>query len=307
MHVLGKVLAFLVVIAAAVAGIFTSKLVAVRNSWTIKVAQSKDKYAKTTAEIEKQEAIIDRLTGEYSRSQDLWGNAPNWNNVPTAIADPATGTLQVSIGSNSGVRQDLMMHGFEIQADGSSIFRGSFLPVEVRDVNASLRPSWRATADDISQWQPGNWRWRNALPSGYQENFDRQLLAILKLEETLADRKLTLSIEQDLLEKENQFLKLREAELLGGDLLEGTEGADPEFRDGLVAAVEQAEEDRNKSLVEVDDLRHKVRSTQAEIERLQAENTELVKRLPQPTTQTVVPTTQKLSQPTTQSALRQKR
>lgn len=283
MHVLGKILAFGVVIAAAVAGVFTAKLVAVRNSWTVKVAQSKDKYAKTTAEIEKLEARIDNLTGEYSRSQDLWGFA--WNNVPTNIANPADGSVLVNIGANLGIRQDMALHGFEIQADGSSIYRGSFTPTEVRDVNATLRPNWRISADDVKTWQQGNWRWRNALPSGYQENFDRQLLAVLKLEETLADRRLTLNGQKDLLEKANLALKSREAELLGGEALEGTDNAEQEFREGLVAAVEQAEEDRNKTLKEVDSLRRQVRTTQAEIERLQAENADLVQRLPQATPQ----------------------
>ncbi len=280
MHILGKILAFLVVIAAIVASIFTSKLVMVRNSWTAKSVTSKNKFSTNLPEIEKLQAKIDSLKSELFRSEELWGIP--WNGVETNIKNAAEGTLIVNIGTSNGVRQNLALHGFEIAADGSSIYRGSFSPTEVGDANATLKPNWRATAEDVSKWQGGNWRWRNALPSGYQDNFDRQLLAILKLEETLADRRRTLIGQKELLEQANDGLKMREAELVGGDVLEKSPSVEPEFRDGLVSAIEQSEEERNKTLQKVDELRRKVRNVQAEIERLQTENKELVQRLPEP-------------------------
>jgi hypothetical protein len=250
----------------------------VRNSWTAKVVASKNKFATTQPEIEKTEAKIQSLKAELFRSQDLWGIY--WNGVQTDIRDQNEGILLVNFGASSGVRQDLALHGFEIAADGSSIYRGSFSPIEVRDTSATMKPNWRATPEDVGTWQPGLWRWRNTIPAGYQENFDRQLLANLKLEETLGDRRLTLAGQKQLFELANEGLKLREAELLGGEILGKAESVEPEFREGLVSAVEQEEEARNQKLQKVDELRRKVRKVQTEILQLQADNAALVKRLP---------------------------
>ena len=56
---------------------------------------------------------------------------------------------------------------------------------------------------------------------------------------------------------------------------------DPEFRDGLVAAMAAAEEDRNQTLLTIDKLRREVRSVQADIEQMLSDNLELTNRLPQ--------------------------
>jgi len=197
--------------------------------------------------------------------------------------------------ASKAIHPNLVLYGFEIRPDGSSVYRGSFLATEVGNGSSSLTPNWRATPAEVQKWQAGSWRWRNAIPSGYSENFDRQLLTNLKYEETLADRKRTLEGQNTLLTQANDGLKLREAELVGGDVLPKTPSIDPEFRDGLVSAVEQTEETRNQLLKQIDDLRRKVRAIQAEIERLNTENAALVERLPEPGTGTQTPAP-KLSQ-----------
>lgn len=280
MHTLGKVLAFLVVVAAIFASVFTSKLVKVRNSWTAKSVTSKNKLTDLKPKIEALEAQIDALKNEIFRSRELWGSF--YPVVQTAIANPLDGTVQVNIGSQNGVRDKLLLHGFEIAADGSSIYRGSFIPIAVDNAGATLKPNWRATPDEVRTWQPGNWRWRNLLPPGYSENFDKQLMVVLKLEETLNDRLRTLEGQKVLLTQANDKLKLRESELIGGEGLSKDVGVDPEFRDGLVSAMSRAEEDRNQTLRKIDELRRTVRSVQADIERIQSENAELTGQLPQP-------------------------
>lgn len=278
MHILGKILAFLVIVAAVVAGIFTAKAVTVRNSYMSKIQAAKTKTTTTAAEVAKLESKIDRLNAELFRSRDLWGAA--WNNVNTNVNED--GSVVVAIGANNGVRQDLVMHGFELSPDGAtSIYRGSFTPDEVRNDSARLRPNWRASKEEIQTWNPqGVWRWRNALPSGHEENFDRQLLAIVKQVETIGDRRRTLEGQRQRLEDAENALKMREAELLGGELLGDAKNVESEFRIGLVAAAEEVEEQRNKVLEEVDELRRKVRAVQADIEQLQKENSGLVRKLP---------------------------
>lgn len=276
MHTLGKVLAFLVVVAALVAGIFTSKLITVRNSWTQKTLASKDKAIKAQAQIDDLEAKIARLKAELFRSQDLWGGF--WNGIQTSTNPD--GSLMINIGATSGIRQNLVLYGFETTPEGGTIYRGSFTPVEVRDASTTLKPNWRVTPEEVATWQQGPWRWRNAIPPGHSENIDQQLLTLTKEVETLGDRQRTLAGQKILLDEANQTLKVREAELVGGDLLEKSATSAPEFRDGLVATVEAEEEKRNQELEKVDELRRKIREAQARIEQLQTENDELVQKLP---------------------------
>lgn len=302
MNIWGKVLAFLVLVAAISASVLTAKLVQVRNSWTAKAVAAKNKFHDLKPKIEALETQIDSLKNEVFRSQQLWGNF--WPNVQTGVVNPADGTVGVNIGSDASVRPNMVMHGFEITPDGTSIYRGSFLPLEIQNAAATLKPNWRATAAEVRTWPAaGTWRWRNLVPPGYEENFDKQLTAVLKLEETLNDRLKTLAGQKQLLAEAKAKLKLREAELVGGEELAKSATAQ-EHRDGLVAALAQAEEDRNQTLLKLDELRRTVRSVQEDIERLQDENVELAKRLPQPATAGQSATA---SGPTTKSEVTQKK
>ena len=96
------------------------------------------------------------------------------------------------------------------------------------------------------------------------------------------DRIRTLNGQKQLLAEAQAKLKLREAELVGGDELAKGNAVDLEHREGLVAAMDKAEEERNQTLLKLDELRRAVRSVQEDIERLQEENIELSSRLPQP-------------------------
>ena len=280
MHTLGKVLAFLVVISAIFASVLTAKLVQVRNSWTAKAIASKAKFNDLKPKVEELERQIDAVKNEIFRSRDLWGSF--WPVVQTRVTNPADGTLEVNVGTQHGVREKLLMHAFEIAADGTTVYRGGFLPVQIGDNTATLKPNFRATPDDIREWQSGNWRWRNQLPPGFAENFDKQLGSILRLEETLGDRLRTLEGQKQRLTQANDTLKLREAELIGGDVLPKKAGGAVENREGLVEAIAQEEEGRNQILRKIDELRRTVRSVQGDIEQLQTANIEMTSRLPQP-------------------------
>jgi len=286
MHVLGKVLASLVVLAAIGALLLTAKLVQVRNSWTAKTTAAKTKFADLQPKVDALEAKIDSLRNEIFRSRELWGTA--YLSVETSKDDAATGSLTTNLGTDRGIRTGMLLHGFEVAADGTSIYRGSFLVGDVQNNGSKLKPNFRVSADDVKTWVPGNWRWRNAVPPGYQETFDRQLLSILKDEETMTARGLDLKGQKELLTKAENGLKQREAELVGGEGLAKTQSVEPEFRDGLVSAVQETEEERNKILLTVDGLRRAVRNIEADIERLQSENAALVGRLPEPASRRAV-------------------
>lgn len=278
MHVMGKVGVWLVVLASLGATVLTSKLIQVRNGWTKKAVADRDAYRALVPKIAEMEEQLKALEGERFRAMDLWGSSSP--PVPTSVQ--AQGALVVDIGTNNGFTDKKIVYGFEVRPDNSVIYRGDFTIATARDVQSQLTPNWRVRAEDGSTWQNGRWRWRNQLPSAYQQNFDKQILLLGQTEDALNDRRKSVAEQTALLAQAQDQLKLREAELVGGDQLSKDPTVEVEYREGLVAAVEQTEESRNQVLTKVDDLRRRLRATQGEINRLQQVNLELTNKLPQP-------------------------
>lgn len=280
MNVLGKILAFLVVIAAAVGAVFSAKLIQTRNSWTRKTQT----FAKQYADARKQRDEGQRLVQQRVHDRDFllreWGaTAPS---VTTQVSAPAEGKLSIEFGSNQGVRDQQLLYGFELKADGTSTYRGSFVVTSVAADRSTLTPSWRVRPDDVATWQPGRWRWRTMIPSGYSDRFADQAAAFTRGDELLADRQANLAIQQRLIAENQGKLNRRKAELVGGEDLPQDEGLSPEFRLGLVATLEQVEEERNGVLLQIDALRRQLRGARDAVNALQEGNLELVKKLPQP-------------------------
>jgi hypothetical protein len=283
MHVMGKVGVWLVVIAAAAGTLLTAKLVQVRNSWTRKSVAFQQQYQTLKPKVAELKEQLARLESEYFQSQELWGKY--LSDVTTTMQRPAEGVVAIDRGTNHGIRENMSMYGFEILPDGSTVYRGDFTVITARDVVAQLQPNWAIRPEDVQTWQQnGKWRWRIVLPPSYQPGFDNQNAAIIKADDVLAERRTKLA-KETALEKVNQDqLALREAELVGGAPLSKDPEVEVEFRDGLVAAVEQAEEERNQVLLKVDNLRRQLRATQREVERLRTDNIEQSRKLPQPAT-----------------------
>lgn len=280
MHVLGKVGVWLVVVAAAASTVLTAKLVQVRNSWTKKAYTLQTGYQSLQPKVAALTEEVTRLEAEKFRAQELWGYY--WKDVPTQVQRAADGVLAIGIGTNHGIREKQVLYGFEILPNGSPVYRGDFTVVTARDVQAQMQPNWKVRPEDVQTWQPNaNWRWRNTIPSGYQPVYDQQILAIAKSDDTLTDRKKKLATENTLEMQAQAQLALREAELVGGDQLSKEAAVDVEFREGLVAAVEQTEETRNQVLRKVDELRRRLRAVQHDVDRLTTENIELTRKLPQ--------------------------
>lgn len=279
MHKLGIGLAVLATIAAFLAADYTAKVVTYRNSYTVKNVTLKAKTAKLHQDIEKLEADIERVNNQVFRAREMWGEV--WNNVPTALQGN-DGTLTIGAGTKQLIRDKMVLHGFQL-GEGTSLYQGSFSVVSANEAGAVLKPNWRALPEDISTWKGGPWRWRNEIPPGYQDSIDNQLLSIVKQTEVLATRRRDVDGQQVLLGAAQDSLKKREAALVGGEGLAKGNNVTAEYREGLVVTVEQTEEERNATLRKIDDLRRKIRTVEADILRLQGENTDLAQRLPDPT------------------------
>ena len=278
MHVMGKVGVWLVVVAALAASVLTSKLIQVRDGWTKRDVEARNKYRPLVDEIAKLEETYNILENDRFRALDLWGKS--WPSAQTRVQ--AQGVLEIDLGTGNGIAENMVIYGFEIQPDNSVIYRGDFTVTTANNQQAQLKPNWIVRADDAGEWKTGLWRWRNQLPSAYQQNFDKQLLLLGETEDTLNDRRRSVAVQTALLAKSQDQLQLREAELVGGEQLSKDPAVDVEFREGLVAGVEQVEEARNLVLTKVDDLRRRLRSVQGRVNELQKRNVELANKLPQP-------------------------
>ncbi|MFO0917352.1 MAG: hypothetical protein U0872_03440 [Planctomycetaceae bacterium] len=289
MHWVGKVSAWLLVLLILGATVLTSKFITVRNSWVSKSEKLKEDAVKLEAQVREAEATAERLQFELHRAHQLWGQsypATGGPPVRTTVQNPAEGTLAVSLGAKSDppIHQGQWLYGFETLGDGTTVYRGTFVADAVRDGESLLAPNWRLRPEDTQGWQSGNWRWRVQLPSAYPNRFDELEQALVRQDELLGDRTQTLAVQEALIAAAKEQLRLREAELVGGPELPQNPALNPEFRLGLIAALEEAEESRNAELLAIDQLRRSVRLLRRQIEDLEAGNRDLAGKLPQPAT-----------------------
>lgn len=282
MNVWGKVLAFLVIVAALFSTYLTSKLITVRNSWTRKSQDFVKNYetaSKQARDLREQEIRVTRTIETALRG---WGRTFG---ADTQIANANDGRLQMVAGTNH-VTDGQVIHGFELQQDGTSIYRGPFQVTTAQADRSALQPTWRVRREDVATWQGGQWRWRGHIPTAALDRFDAQTLAFAKGEETLGDRRAALAIQDRLIAEAQRQLKLRVAELVGGEGLPQDPALSPEFREGLTKPLQETEQERNAVLLQIAELRQQVRTTRDAVERLQTENLALTQRLPQPVTET---------------------
>lgn len=289
MHKMGLVGVWLVVVAALASTILTSRLIQVRDSWTKKLVGYQKQLATTRPKIADLTEELSLLEAERFRARELWGDY--WKDVPTAVQPGGMGTVVANIGIavQAANARDVVVHdkqtlyGFEMLPDGKVAYRGDFTVLTARDQQSQLQPNWGVRPEDVQTWQPeAKWRWRVLIPPTYQPNFDLQILAINKADDVLTDRKKILDNEIKLEAQARDQLKLREAELVGGPQLSKDPGIGEEYRAGYIAAIEQVEEARNSVLLKVDELRHRLRAVQHEVDRIKQGNLELAKRLAQP-------------------------
>ena len=278
MHTMGKVGVWLVVVAAVASTMLTSKLIQVRNGWTKKASVAREEYRALVPKLAELQEQLDALEGDRFRAIELWGNS----SPPVQTTVQAQGALVVDLGTNSGITDKKVIYGFEVLPDNSVVYRGDFTVATARDVQSQLTPNWKVRNQDGATWQSSKWRWRNQLPSAYQQNFDKQILLLAQREDDLAVWRRSQDVQTKLVAQAEEQLKLREAELVGGEQLSKNAADAVEHREGLVAAVEQVEEVRNHVLTKVDDLRRRLRTVQTEVDRLKALNVELTDKLPQP-------------------------
>jgi len=154
------------------------------------------------------------------------------------------------------------MHVFADNGQGKVVYTGEFLlgigPNELGDQTCVLYPTWNVSPQEMASWNFNNGvRIRTQIPPGGRAEIDNLNQTIQRSAGQLAQLN-TRTEDQKLLKVDaDQALQSRRNELLGD-----AEGADvaerPEFKVGLVRAIEDAEEERNAVQVAVDSIRRNI-------------------------------------------------
>ncbi len=181
------------------------------------------------------------------------------------------------------------MHVFADNGQGKVVYTGEFLlgigPNELGEQTCVLYPTWKVSPEEMASWNFNNGvRIRTQIPPGGRAEIDSLNQTIQRSVEQLTQLN-TRTEDQKLLKVDaDKALQSRRNELLGD-----AEGADvaerPEFKVGLVRAIEDAEEERNAIQVAVDSIRRNIQRAAANRSKLVDSVKEMAAKASKPVTQ----------------------
>ena len=291
MHTLGKVLAWFTFLLALGAVYLSAQVLAKRNAATADLETNRAAYEASIAPLEEAQVALRRA--EDARTQALHGWTPLYGSN-LGVSAGAPGAIGISgLGQVSGLQAGKRIHVFTATADGKSAYLGPFTVTEVFQDQTNATADFPLRASDTANWKsvvgqtpdrpndPVPGRVYGSVPSEGPET-------VLHLQQLMVRKHQLLEAEQELLavrQKEvniaNEHLNYRNNELHGDQTLQNDRDALPQFViDGLVKAIEDADESRNRIQTEVDELRHQIKASYDEIVELKAANDALAVTLP---------------------------
>lgn len=187
--------------------------------------------------------------------------------VPVLIEDPAN--------NNAARPGQPVVHVFALNGQGGSSYIGEFVagigPNELSEQNATLIPIWNVTPQEMATWDfSGGVRMRSQIPAGGRSATGNLHQTIQRTYEQLTQTALRLEEQKRLSDAADAALTVRRNELLGDP--NGPDNADhPEYKVGLVQALQDLEEERNAVQVAVDQLRRLIK-TAAEFRQQQVDS-----------------------------------
>tara|TARA_B100000029_G_scaffold54113_1_gene49149 strand:+ start:36 stop:965 length:930 start_codon:yes stop_codon:yes gene_type:complete len=291
MHVLGKVLAWFIVLGAGAAIVLSARTHQVRSSWHKALSDHREAYESKTDEFRiarfaHQAAIVDRDNAKRG-----WGSM--WDPVDVRVVNAQNGFLQTSDAQTAGIaalaatgnqQQPMMMHGFLKIADGPDRFVGTFIQEgPAQGGMRTWKPTWQLRrGDQVDTWGSGQWRIRTTIPAHQKTRFVNLEVLLTQGDQTVADKGLDANIKGNVDLKADDQLRLRIAELMGENPdLAGLKGKLPDHMvDGLVRAIAAAEEQRNLGIETVDQLRRSLKDNHDRANLLLQQNRTLERSLP---------------------------
>lgn len=277
MHTIGKVFLGLNVLLVIGAVLLSARLINTRNYWMQQVEQREKQIRTNDEQIAKKEAELAGLRADLVRQRMTWDTmvlAPN----SRANAD---GSVIVGVGTTVGFgvvpekSTPPIVHVFAPQGE-AKVYLGPFQVAEAGPAQSRLTPLFRVQANEPAEWQAGDWRLWQVVPSDAPSRVVALTSDVVKKLEAVTSRQETLALQQKAVEQAQTHLEGRRKELLGDPQGRKIDGV-PEVSDGLVAALRDAEAKRNAGLVELDRLRRAVDESYARLTRLVTENSEALR------------------------------
>jgi len=287
MHKSGVILVWFVAIAAVGAVLLTSKMLDVRGSWLKVVEKNKTQIQKNSAEIDAREKERQQLLSELTRTMLGWDRY--WD-AEVSVENAQTGVVRVRLNNNQALGGDMPAEAaatqvfYAFQPDpanpNGSRFVGTFrFAPNTRDALVPVNPP---LPGEVATWKNGAWRLRELVPLNYMNT-------LRSLRDELVQSEEQFQLKQDRLEDLNRLLaaakerlETRVSELLGSETAPQDEVLPVEVRKGLVAGLEEEEQERNQEFVETDQLRRDlIKIYQKQLELID-EVSKLSNQLPKP-------------------------
>ncbi len=157
-----------------------------------------------------------------------------------------------------------VVHVFALNGQGGSVYIGEFVagigPNELSEQNATLTPTWNVSAQEVASWNfTAGVRLRSQIPAGARASVENAHQTITRTFEQLTQTGLRIEEQKGLNEKADLALAGRKNELLGDPAAADIDDH-PEYKLGLVQALENLEEERNAVQVAVDELRRLIKT-----------------------------------------------
>lgn len=289
MHLLGKIFAWMIVIAAFASVYLASRALAVRNSWTQKLETLKETDAKNTTLLAQKRKELEELQSKYTVVMAPWGEF--WTEVDTIPT--AQGTLEAALGQADltfPADSDPLLYAFMSDGQGGSRYMGEFRAATILQDRTAMVPTWKMRPDELQTWRPGPWRYRTVIPAAAKADFGDLNAKFTVLDQRLDDRQANLTMQTQLVAAAQAQLAARQAELLGDAAAPQGAALPAEFTAGLLAATNQEHQQRDAALLEVDRLRRQLKQTYEEFQQLDQQNRGLVGNAPPATAAAAAPT-----------------
>ena len=267
------------------------------NDAAVQLRDAKIASEKAVKDASKAALDLSTAQAELARLKLGWGyewTIPPGGNVGS-VQVVGTNLAVTGLGTNKGLIPRTVNGGNQIIAPTVHVFvpdnqgsryLGEFRadPQQLAANSATLVPTWAVSQQEIASWDFSQGvRLRSQVPPAERLAIEGLNQAIQRTRELGAETDASIRDQQQLLTAAQNQLQIRKGELLGNDDNSIPLIADrPEYKIGLVQALEDLEEDRNEAMLHVDFLRRAIKAAGDARDSLQQQLAQLASQLPEP-------------------------
>ncbi|MCA9040638.1 MAG: hypothetical protein KDA65_09855 [Planctomycetaceae bacterium] len=280
----GKILVVIVILAGITGLFLMAKMTGIHSSHIQAYENASKELEAASKQNSDRKLKLDQAQQEHDRVIKPWYQ--NWDNVNTI--SNGDGSITLDAGKEQGIpvpSGDVPVELYAFRIDPTDATKSHFVKAfKVTDVQANQSTATALgykTADEIAEWQSGNWRFWKMIPNSKYSLLNTLDTRRAEADLTLASKERHVDKQKELVTHAQKMLDNRHLELDGNPNFNGDENLPIEIRIGIIKAIEQTRNDQLNVSFEVDKLRREIKQTTDEINQLLEENKELVSRLPQ--------------------------